>query len=122
MFIRRKVHITLLLSVFFSGCGLFGGDEDDNEFSGLSTEAQFYERALDQLNGQNFRGAISTYQALESRFPFGRYAEQAQIEIVYAYYRNDDMEAARAAADRFIRPNRNWQAARRSLCSIGNCN
>ena len=36
-------------------------------------------------------------------FPFGRYAEQAQIEIVYAYYRNDDMEAARAAADRFIR-------------------
>ena len=29
--------------------------------------------------------------------------KQAQIEIVYAYYRNDDMEAARAAADRFIR-------------------
>ena len=103
MSIRIKVHITLLLSVFLSGCGLFGGDEDDDEFAGLSTEAQFYERALDQLNGQNFRAAISTYQALESRFPFGRYAEQAQIEIVYAYYRNDDMEAARAAADRFIR-------------------
>jgi len=86
-----------------SGCGLFGDDEDNDEFAGLSTEEQFYERALDQLNGQNFRGAISTYQALESRFPFGRFAEQAQIEIVYAYYRNDDMEAARAAADRFIR-------------------
>ena len=64
MSIRIKVHITLLLSVFLSGCGLFGGDEDDNEFAGLSTEAQFYERALDQLNGQNFRAAISTYQAL----------------------------------------------------------
>ena len=88
MFKSKKIHITLLLSVFISGCGLFGGDEDDNEFAGLSTEAQFYERALNQLNGQNFRGAISTYQALESRFPFGRYAEQAQIEIVYAYYRN----------------------------------
>ena len=86
-----------------SGCGLFGDDEDNDEFAGLSTEEQFYERALDQLNGQNFRGAISTYQALESRFPFGRFAEQAQIEIVYAYYRNEDMEAARAAADRFIR-------------------
>ena len=103
MFTNKKIYIALLLSVFLTNCSLFGDDEDDNEFAGLSTEAQFYERALDQLNGQNFRAAISTYQALESRFPFGRYAEQAQIEIVYAYYRNDDMEAARAAADRFIR-------------------
>lgn len=91
------------MALAISGCSLFGDDEDENEFAGLSTEEQFYERALDQLNGQNFRGAISTYQALESRFPFGRFAEQAQIEIVYAHYRNDDMEAARAAADRFIR-------------------
>ena len=58
MSIRIKAHITLLLSVFLSGCGLFGGDEDDNEFAGLSTEAQFYERALDQLHGQTFRAAI----------------------------------------------------------------
>mgnify|MGYP001275426785 FL=1 len=99
----KKVYMVLILSILTTGCGLFGDDEDDSEFAGLSTEAQFYERALDQLNGQNFRAAISTYQALESRFPFGRYAEQSQIEIVYAYYRNEDMEAARAAADRFIR-------------------
>lgn len=98
-----KSSIYLILALAISGCSLFGDDEDENEFAGLSTEEQFYERALDQLNGQNFRGAISTYQALESRFPFGRFAEQAQIEIVYAHYRNDDMEAARAAADRFIR-------------------
>ncbi|MBM89525.1 MAG: outer membrane protein assembly factor BamD [Gammaproteobacteria bacterium] len=99
----NKSILYLLMAIIINGCGLFGDDEDDDEFAGLSTEEQFYERALDQLNGQNFRGSISTYQALESRFPFGRFAEQAQIEIVYAYYRNDDMEAARAAADRFIR-------------------
>ena len=98
-----KLVIYLILGFVISGCGLFGDDEDSNEFAGLSTEEQFYERALDQLNGQNYRGAISTYQALESRFPFGRFAEQAQIEIVYAHYRIDDMEASRAAADRFIR-------------------
>ena len=83
----NKLVIYLILSFVISGCGLFGDDdEDSNEFAGLSTEEQFYERALDQLNGQNYRGAISTYQALESRFPFGRFAEQAQIEIVYAHY------------------------------------
>lgn len=92
----------LLLCLNLSACGWFGG-EDEDEFSDLTTEEQFYRRALDQLEGQNFRGAISTYQALESRYPFGRFAAQAQIEIVYAYYRNNDLEAARAAADRFIR-------------------
>ncbi|MFK7864771.1 MAG: outer membrane protein assembly factor BamD [Pseudohongiellaceae bacterium] len=92
-----------LLALFLTGCGLFGGDEDEDQFANLSSEEQFYQLALDRLNSQNFRGAIETYQALESRFPFGRFAAQAQIEVVYAYYRNNDLEAARAAADRFIR-------------------
>ena len=97
-----KPLLLLLLSGLLAGCGLFS-DRDRDEFEGLSTEEQFYRRALSQLNAQNFTGAIATYQALESRFPFGRFAAQAQIEIVYAYYRNGDMEAARAAADRVIR-------------------
>lgn len=97
-----RVMVVLLCSLWLTGCGLFGDNERD-EFAGLTTEEQFYRRALDQLNAQNFRGAISTYQALESRFPFGQFATQAQIELVYAYYRNNDLEAARSAADRFIR-------------------
>ena len=97
-----QLPVVAILLLLLSGCSLFDGEEED-EFAGLSTEEQFYQRALGQLNGQNFRGSITTYQALESRFPFGRFAAQAQIEIVYAYYRNQDMEAARAAADRFIR-------------------
>jgi outer membrane protein assembly factor BamD len=92
-------------ALLLSACGLFGGDDDDDEFADLTTEEQFYQVALRQLNSQNFRAAINTYQALESRFPFGRFATQAQIELVYAYYRNGDAEAAIAAADRFIRLN-----------------
>ena len=99
----RTIAFALLAGLFLSGCGLFGGDEDRDEFAGLTNEEQFYRRALDQVGSQNFSGAIATFQALESRFPFGRFAEQSQIEIVYAYYRNSDLEAARAAADRFIR-------------------
>lgn len=98
-----KLPLLLALALFLGSCSWFGNDEDRDEFDGLSSEEQFYQRALEQLNSQNFRGSITTYQALESRFPFGRFAAQAQIEIVYAYYRNGDMEASRAAADRFIR-------------------
>lgn len=100
--ITMKLPVLILLAALLSACGLFGDGERD-EFAGLSTEEQFYRRALEQLNSGNYTGAIATYQALESRFPFGRFAAQAQIEIVYAYYRNGEMEAARAAADRFIR-------------------
>jgi outer membrane protein assembly factor BamD len=102
MIFWRFIYL-LLLPFVLSSCGLFSGGEDEDEFRGLSSEEQFYRRALEQLNSRNIQGAISTYQALESRFPFGRFAEQAQIEIVYAYYENNDTEAARAAADRFIR-------------------
>ena len=102
MIVRRFAYL-LILPLILNSCGLFSDDEDDDEFRGLSSEEQFYRRAIEQLNSRNIQGAISTYQALESRFPFGKFAEQAQIEIVYAYYENNDTEAARAAADRFIR-------------------
>ncbi|MEZ5491501.1 MAG: outer membrane protein assembly factor BamD [Gammaproteobacteria bacterium] len=101
---QSRLAVLLTCALLLSGCGLFGDDEED-EFAALSTEEQFYQLASQQLNAQNFRAAIATYQALEARFPFGRFATQAQIELVYAYYRNGDLEAAIAAADRFIRLN-----------------
>ncbi len=58
----RTITLLLVLSSFLSGCGLFGGDEERDEFAGLTNEEQFYRRALEQLNGQNFTGAIATYQ------------------------------------------------------------
>ena len=82
MIVRRFAYL-LILPLILNSCGLFSDDEDDDEFRGLSSEEQFYRRALEQLNSRNIQGAISTYQALESRFPFGKFAEQAQIEIVY---------------------------------------
>ena len=42
-------------------------------------------------------------QQLEARFPFGRFAEQAQLELIFAYYKSRKAEEARTAADRFIR-------------------
>jgi len=103
--IMTRLLLTIGTILLLASCGWFSGGEEEDEFANLSTEEQFYRQAFDQLNAQNFRSAIRTYQALESRFPFGRFATQAQIELVYAYYRNSDLEASIAAADRFIRLN-----------------
>lgn len=66
-------------------------------------EAQIYREAQRALKDDNFSQGVKYLQMLESRFPFGPYAEQAQLELIYAHYRNYEEEAAIAAADRFIR-------------------
>lgn len=68
-----------------------------------STEEYFYNEAVAQLENNGWTQAIAIFQQLEAQFPFGQYAAQAQIELVYAYYRAGEAESARAAADRFIR-------------------
>ena len=58
---------------------------------------------LQSITVSNWDRSILIFQQLEAQFPFGQFAEQSQLELIYAYYRNSEPEAARAAADRFIR-------------------
>lgn len=96
-----RVLLSLILISLTVSCSSLR--EERGEFANLSTEEQFYRDANRQLNSANYSGAVRTYQALEARFPFGQYAAQAQLELIYANYRSGNVEGARAAADRFIR-------------------
>jgi outer membrane protein assembly factor BamD len=66
---------------------------------------KFYQDAKQAMEKGNYQKAIELYEALESRYPFGEYAAQTQLDIAYAYYKNEDSESALAAADRFIKVN-----------------
>ncbi len=66
-------------------------------------EKQIYDMARKQIDSSNYTNAVTNLQLLESRYPFGPYAEQAQLELIYAHYRSYDNEASVAAAERFIR-------------------
>src|SRR3546814_10404216 len=57
----------------------------------------------DLLDNNSYTSATAKLKALESRYPFGRYADQAQLELIYANYKNAEPEAAKSAAERFIR-------------------
>ena len=92
----KVILLTLLATL--AACSKDEEEEDLN-----ATELSYYESAQNSLRAGNYQGAISKLQLLESRFPFGRFAEQAQLEIIFAYYKSAQPEAARAAADRFIR-------------------
>ncbi|WP_349571552.1 outer membrane protein assembly factor BamD [Azotobacter salinestris] len=95
-------HLLLIASlVLIAACGSKKEKEDavDENLS----ETELYQQAQNDLNNENYSAATSKLKALESRYPFGRYAEQAQLELIYAYYKSQETEASRSAAERFIR-------------------
>lgn len=67
------------------------------------TEAEHYRRAHESLEKEAFLAAIEELESVRSRFPYGDYAQQVQLDLTYAHYRNHDYPSAIAAAERFIR-------------------
>lgn len=62
-----------------------------------------YNEAKELMDSGSIESAITAYEQLEARFPYGRHAQQAQLDTVYAHFKLGEMESTIAAADRFIR-------------------
>jgi outer membrane protein assembly factor BamD len=92
--------LVLLLAATLTGCSIFGKEYDETE--GWSA-AQIYSEASSEMDSGSYDRAIELFEKLEARYPFGRYAMQAQLDVAYANYRADHPEEAIAAADRFIK-------------------
>jgi outer membrane protein assembly factor BamD len=92
--------LALLLGVLIGACGLLG--ETPDETKGWSAQ-KLYNEAKDNLNNRAYEAAIKYYEKLESRYPYGRFAQQAQLEIAYAYYKDNEPAQAVTAAERFIK-------------------
>jgi len=94
-------RVIILISILlFSGCSYFQDKEDET----IAWNAErLYAEARGQLDAGNYTRAVEYYEKLEGRFPFGVYGQQALLDLAYAYYKNDETDAAVSAADRFIK-------------------
>ncbi len=90
----------LALAATLAGCGYFGDKKEAKKDWGPQ---EYYNAAKEELGNGNWRGAVTLFEQLESKFPFGRFAQQAQIEIAYAYYKEGETAQALSAIDRFIK-------------------
>ena len=97
---RHSLALFLLLTL--TACGLLSSP-DENAASKSGTAEQLYAAAKDELDNNNYEKAVKGFDALQSRYPYGRYAQQAQLETAYAYFKQKEPESALAAADRFIK-------------------
>lgn len=105
----QKTLVTLCLTVTLQGCETlqnFQFSDPDTGTENADWDAKkFLQKAKSAMKAENYQKAIKLYETLETRYPFGDYAAQAQLDVAYAYYKNDNPEAALAAADRFIKIN-----------------
>jgi outer membrane protein assembly factor BamD len=90
----------LICVVVLGGCSLFSGKENERK---NWTAAQYYEAAKEQFDAGNWDASVKLYEQLESKFPFGRFAQQAQIEVAYAYYKQGETAQAISAIDKFVK-------------------
>ena len=93
LFLLILIAMTLALA---SGCGREKRDDDRGA-------EELYAEAQRALNSRNYEKAIDLYRNLTTRYPFGRHAEQAQLDMAYAMHRTRRPEAAITTLDRFIR-------------------
>jgi outer membrane protein assembly factor BamD len=83
-----------------AGCGAMSSADD--ETIGWSAQ-RLYGEAKDAMASKDWPKAIKYLEKLEARYPYGRFAQQAQLEVAYAHWKDGERASAVAAADRFIK-------------------
>ena len=105
--LRTLVALSLLA---LAGCASDDIADGSNPFKPGRSERELrleagklYKLARQSLDSSDFVGALNRYDQLQIKYPYTEYAVQAQLESIYAQYRNFETEEAVGAADRFIK-------------------
>ena len=94
--IFKKILLVPIVSLFIVACNSDGPEIEQ-------PEKIYYDQAQARMASRNYFGAIESLEAIDNRYPFGKYAEQAQVELIFAHFMNSETEAAHTAAEKFIR-------------------
>ncbi|SDV51400.1 outer membrane protein assembly factor BamD [Chitinasiproducens palmae] len=95
-----KMVTTVTAAAAIAGCG--GLPEKTDETAALSTN-DLYAQARDAYESGDWSKCYRYFDVLQGRDPFGPYAQQAQLNVAYCYYRDNDTDNANQAVDRFIK-------------------
>ncbi len=98
--LNRAVLLALVAALTLSGC-LFNKDDDES----VSSAQAFYDKARKSLDNGDYTNSIRYYETLEARYPFSNQARQGQLDLIYAYYRNQEPESVLDASQQFEREN-----------------
>src|SRR5687768_5894017 len=89
-----------LLVSLATGCASLTSEQD--ETAGWSAQ-RLYGEAKDAMASKDWPKAIKYLEKLEARYPYGRFAQQAQLEVAYAHWKDGERASAIAATERLIK-------------------
>ena len=95
-----KRSLAVILALLLGACGLL--PEVKDETAGWSAD-KLYTEAKEEMAKGGYTNAVKYLEKLEARYPYGRYAQQAQIELAYVYFKSGEPASSIAACDRFIK-------------------
>ncbi len=94
--------LVFILAGLLNGCAIFGAPTEFDDTKSWGVE-RIYQEGEAMMLDKDYDKAIKYFKIIDSRYPNGKYAAQAQLEIAYANFKHEDPVAAAAAADRFIK-------------------
>ena len=99
-FLRFALVVLLAL---LAGCSLFHRGAKKGDPMDTKTVEELYVQGVDAIDKNSFDFAVRTFQRLISRFPFGAYTEQSQLNLAYSQYKDGKPDDAYSTINRFIR-------------------
>ncbi len=97
----RRIHIYLIPVLFaallLAGCA--GGPKP------VTKAAKIYHQAYNAMITERWNAAAAKYRQLLATYPFGKYATQSRLNLIYTYFRAGMPEEAGRQADSFAREN-----------------
>ncbi len=100
----RAASAASVMVVMVLGAGMLSacGTAPQDEFAKISPD-KLYADAKDDANDGNFETAIKKLEKVEARASGTLLAQQAQIDLAYAFYKTGEKAQALAKLERFIR-------------------
>lgn len=101
---KQITKVILIITIFLlSSCKHWWAktDDDENPYAGMSAK-ELYTEGLEALNKKQYTESIKKFEALDTMYPFNDYAEQSQLNLIYAYYQKEDFPSSAATSERYI--------------------
>lgn len=100
--ITRLINMSLWLSISLLAIGCSSKNQD---FIPDKQPEELYVESYKAMSNDNFDLAKEYLEAINNRYPFGPYAHQVQLDLIYTYYKARENDLAIAEIDNFIRLN-----------------
>lgn len=95
----RTAAGAVAIALMLAACG--GGDEEAIPLESFTAE-QLYRKAEFELENRKPDDAARLFGEVERLYPYSEWSRRALVMQAYAYHRDQDYEAARGAAQRFV--------------------